>query len=167
MGDPVTERRYPGFAQVEYEHVRRHFFPRFEWVVFDAPPPRNPLAVPLERARVALVGTAGASIRGQPQFSLGDDGDPSFREIPAKSERVRLAHVGYDVPRARRDPDVVFPLGLLRELAGAGVFGDLSPRAFSFMGYMPETGPLLRRTAPAVARKLLGDAADLVLLVPA
>lgn len=163
----MSERRYPGFAQVEYEHVRRHFYPGFQWVVFDAPSPRNPRAVPLQQARVALVGTAGAFVRGQPQFSLGNDGDPSVREIPADTERIRLAHVGYDVPRARRDPDVVFPLALLRQLAGEGAIGDLAPRAFSFMGYIPDPGPLLRRTAPAVARELVADAADLVLLVPA
>ena len=158
--------RYRGFAQVEYEFVRR-VYPTFEWTVFDRPSPRNLLPLPLERARVALVGTAGAYVRGQQPFSLGSEGDPSFREIPADTEEIRLAHVGYDVRRARRDPDVVFPLSLLRHLASEGVIGELAPRAFSFMGYIPDTRPLLQETGPAVARELLADAVDLALLVPA
>ena len=37
---------------------------------------------------------------------------------------------------------------------------------FSFMGYIPDTEPLLRASGPAVANALLSDAVDLVLLVP-
>ena len=158
--------RYPGFAQIEYEAVRA-FYPSFEWTVFDAPSARNRLPVPLDRARVALVGSAGAYVRGQTPCSLGDEGDPSYREIPSGAEEIRLAHAGYDTRRARRDPDVVFPLALLRRLAAEGVIGELAPRAFAFMGYIPDTAPLLQETGPAVARELLADAVDLVLLVPA
>jgi len=61
---------------------------------------------------------------------------------------------------------VVFPLGLLRELADDGEIGAVSPRAFSFMGYVPEPELLLGRTGPEVATKLLADSVDLVLLVP-
>lgn len=159
--------RYRGFAQVEYEYVRRRVYPAFDWTAFDAPSPRRRLVVPLERARVALVGTAGAHLPEQEPFSLGAEGDPSYREIPAESAELRLAHVGYDLRRAGRDPDVVFPLALLRRLAAEGALGELAPRAFSFMGYVPDPGPLLRETGPAVAGRLRADAVDLALLVPA
>lgn len=158
---------YRGFAQVEYEFVRRGFYPTFDWTVFEEPSPRRGLELPLEQARVALVGTAGAYLRGQRPFSLGAEGDHSYREIPAEVDELRLAHGGYDTRRARRDPDVVFPLALLGGLAREGMIGKVAPRAFSFMGYIPETGPLLAETGPAVARELIADAVDLVLLVPA
>ncbi len=158
--------RYRGFAQLEYDFVRRAY-PSFEWAIFDAPSPRNRVEVPLEQARVALVGTAGAHLHGQEPFSLGKRGDPSFRELPAQTEALELSHVGYDTRRAAHDLDVVFPLALLRRLAAEGVIGELAPRAFSFMGYIPDTGRLLRETGPAVGRKLVADAVDLVLLVPA
>ncbi|MEX2048315.1 MAG: glycine/sarcosine/betaine reductase selenoprotein B family protein [Gemmatimonadota bacterium] len=164
MTPPVA--RYRGFAQLEYETVLG-FYPSFEWRVFEEPSARHSLSVPLDRARVALVGTAGAYVPGQRPFSLGNEGDPSFREIPSDAEEIRLAHVGYDTRRARRDPDVVFPLALLSRLAAEGVIGELAPRAFAFMGYVPDAGPLLEETGPAVARELLADAVDLVLLVPA
>ncbi|MGH3005812.1 MAG: glycine/sarcosine/betaine reductase selenoprotein B family protein [Gaiellaceae bacterium] len=158
--------RYRGFARVEREYVRRRVYPGFEWAVFDGPSPRHRLDVPLEQARIALVASAGAHLREHPPFALGRDGDASYREIPAGSEEVELTHSGYDVGRAARDPDVVFPLALLRELASEGLIGELAPRAFSFMGYIPDTAPLLSETGPAVARELVADAADLVLLVP-
>lgn len=166
MTDAQASERYPGFAGVEYAHVRRVAYPGFEWREFDAPSRRLRLERPVETARVALVGTAGAFMRGQPPFSLGTDGDPSFREIPADADAIRLAHVGYDVPRARKDPDVVFPLALLRTLAAERVIGELAPRCYSFMGYVPDTGPLLSDSGPEVARRLRADGVDLVLLVP-
>ncbi len=123
--------------------------------------------MPLERARVALVGTAGAYRASQRPFALGREGDSSYREIPAETTEIRLAHGGYDSRRAARDPDVVFPLALLRRLAAEGVIGELNQRTYSFMGYIPDTAPLLQESGPAVARELAADAVDLVLLVPA
>ena len=158
--------RYPGFAGVEYAYVRRVAYPSFDWRTFEQPSPRHRLDRSPAAARVALVGTAGAFMRGQPSFALGHDGDPSFREIPAAAEAIRLAHAGYDVSRARRDPDVVFPLALLRDLATDGAIGEFAPRCYSFMGYVPEAGPLLADTGPEVARRLRADNVDLVLLVP-
>jgi D-proline reductase (dithiol) PrdB len=163
----MTDPMYRGFAQVEYEHVRRTAYPSFGWTTFPEPSPRRPLETPLGRARVALVGTAGAYLPGQARFDLGDAGDSSYREIPADAADVRLSHVGYDTRRAMHDPDVVFPLALLRRFTAEGVVGSVAPRAFSFVGYIPETRPLLEETGPAVARELLDDAIDLVVLVPA
>jgi D-proline reductase (dithiol) PrdB len=165
VNDPQVDRPYEGFAQLERDYVRR-FYPAFEWRVFDQPSQRRPLRKPLERARVALVGTAGAYLPGQRPFSLGDEGDPSLREVPANAERVLLAHPGYNTRRAREDPDVVLPLAVLRGLAAEGLIGELHPRCFSFMGYIPEPKPLLREAGPRAARELLADAVDLVLLVP-
>ena len=158
--------RYRGFAQVEYDYVRERVYPTFDWTTFAEPSPRHLPARPLDKARIALVATAGAHLPGQPEFLRGRSGDAGYREIPASSNELRFSHVGYDTRRAEADPDVVFPLPLLRRLAAEGESGEVAPCVFSFMGYIPETGPLLEESAPAVARKLLADAVDLVLLVP-
>ena len=158
--------RYRGFAQIEYEYVRKRVYPPFDWTTFEKPSPRHRLQRPLARARVALAATAGAHLPGQPAFDLGPAGDSSYRELPAGAGELRFAHAGYDTRRARADADVVFPLRLLRRLAADGEIGELAPRAFSFMGYIPEPGPLVHQAAPEVAAKLLADAVDLVLLVP-
>ena len=158
--------RYRGFAQVEYAYVRERVYPEFDWTTFAQPSPRHRLQRPLEQARIALVATAGAHLPDQSAFDLGKEGDSSYRELPADAGELQFSHVGYDTRRARADPDIVFPLSLLRRLAAEGEIGELAPRAFSFMGYLPEPEPLLHQTGPEVAGKLLADAVDLVLLVP-
>jgi D-proline reductase (dithiol) PrdB len=158
---------YRDFAQREYDHVRATFLPDFDWTSFDTPSPRTLPKRPLAEARVALISTAGAHLPDDPRHDGGSDGDPTYREIPADSAKVALHHGGYDTKRARLDTDVVFPLSLLRELADEGLIGEVAPTAYSFMGYIPHTGPLLRETGPEVARALIGDAVDLALLVPA
>lgn len=157
---------YREFAEVEYEYVRDHVYASFDWKTFEQPSPRRRPEVPLERARIALVATAGAHLPDQTPFDLGKRGDSSYRELPAEADEFRFAHAGYDTRRAREDPDVVFPLALLRQLAEEGEIGAVAPRAFSFMGYIPDAAPLLDVTGPEVAAKLLADAVDLVLLVP-
>ena len=139
--------QYRGFAQVEYEHVREHAYESFEWVAFDEASPRRKLALPLSRSRVALVATAGAHLPDQSAFALGNEGDSSFRELPGDATELCFSHVGYDTRRAHEDPDVVFPLSLLRRLASEGEIGELAPRAFSFMGYIPETRQLRWETS--------------------
>ena len=163
----VTVSDYQGFAQTEYEHVRDNFYPAFRWQGSAEPSARNELGRPLHEARVALVASAGAYLTGQERFDLGDDGDATYREIPAdNATQLRFSHGGYNTRLAYKDPDVVFPLRTLHELAAAGTIGSVAPRVFSFMGYIPDTEPLLRASGPAVANALLSDAVDLVLLVP-
>jgi D-proline reductase (dithiol) PrdB len=158
---------YRDFAQREYDHVRETILPDFDWTCFDTPSPRTLPRRPLAEARVALISTAGAHLPDDPRHDGGADGDHTYRAIPADAAEVALHHGGYDTKRARLDPNVVFPLSLLRELAEDGVIGEVAPTAYSFMGYIPHTAPLLHETGPEVARALIGDAVDLALLVPA
>lgn len=146
--------------------MRERVYAPFGWTTFEMPSPRHRLQRPLAQARVALVATAGAHLPGQSAFDLGPAGDSSYRELPAGADELRFAHVGYDTRRAYADADVVFPLRLLRRLAAEGKIGELAPRPFSFMGYIPEPEPLRHQAGPEIAAKLLTDAVDLVLLVP-
>lgn len=127
------------------------------------------LSRPLAEARIALVSTGGARLPHQEPFDTGKAGDPSFREIPSDVERSRLRweHPHYDTALAREDPDVVFPTGLLSELARRGRIGSVAPTAVSMMGYVPLTRTLERETAPAIGELMQGQAADAALLCPA
>lgn len=158
------------FVEVERDYIRRAILPDFDWVVFPDPSRINPSSKPLAAARVALITTAGAHLRGDPPFDVSNPaGDPSFRIIPggASADAIRLSHRGYNTQKIQRDIDCVFPLQRLRELAEERVIGDASPRHYSFMGYVPVTAPLIDKTAPAVADLLHEDHVDLALLVPA
>jgi D-proline reductase (dithiol) PrdB len=157
------------FVEIERDFVREKVLTDFEFAWFDQPSQLNRLRVPVLQATLALVGTAGAYIRSkQTPFASGKEGDASFREIQGDRTlgELGLSHPGYDTKRALQDPNVVFPLDRLRELKRAGEIGATAPRHFSFMGFSPNV-PVLLENARKVARCLVADQIDLVLLVPA
>ncbi len=128
-----------------------------------------PMRKPLSECRIALVSTAGLHLKSQPAHNLLDPhGDASFREIPGDTPVSELAadHVHYDTSDANEDPNCVFPLDRLRELADTGTIGGVAPWHYGFMGFIPD-GRLLRdTTAPIVAEKLLAQQTDVVVLTP-
>jgi D-proline reductase (dithiol) PrdB len=157
------------FAEIERNHVCRNLYPHFAWRAADAFSPPNPLRVPLTEARVAFVTTAGAHLIDQPPFDVdADEGDPSWRAFPSTTPLadVVLTHAGYDTRRASADKNVVLPLDHLRALVEEGRIGELATTVYAFMGYIAKTEPLVRESAPAVARRLVEDHVDLVLLAP-
>lgn len=127
------------------------------------------LEVPVEQARLGLVSTGGARLVGQQPFDTGKLGDPSFRKIPSAVEpaELRWDHPHYDTSLAEEDPDCVFPLRLLRELADEGSVGSLAPTACSMMGYAPLTKPVVEETAPEIGELMQGEEVDAALLCPA
>lgn len=121
---------------------------------------------PLRESRLALVTTGGVHLPEQPRFDIDDPlGDCSYREIPTGARALTWTHA-YHAPDRSMDLDSVFPLWTFRRLATEGVVGELNRRHFSFMGAIHEPYPLVERTAPEAARKLVEDGVDVVLLTP-
>jgi D-proline reductase (dithiol) PrdB len=121
---------------------------------------------PLERSRLALVTTGGVHLPDQTRFDIDDPaGDCSYREIAATANDLTWTHAYYR-PDEGTDLDAVFPLETLRRLVSDGAVGELSARHFSFMGAIHDPTPLVERTAPEVAGKLVEDQVDVVLLTP-
>lgn len=152
-----------GYDEAEREYVRRHFFPTFEWLDFDAPSPRHRLRKPLGSARIGLISTAGAHLPSQPPMGPGG----SVRPLPVEAEEIELTHEGYDTVRAGQDPDVVFPARTLLSLAAERKIGSLASLAVSLMGYIPEGRRVCERTLPAAHELLASQGVDLALLIPA
>ncbi len=127
------------------------------------------LRKPLAECIVALVSTAGVHLKSQPAHDLlNPHGDPSFREIPGETPAFDLAvdHVHYDTTDANADPNCVFPLDRLHEMADTGQIGGVARMHYGFMGFIPD-GRLLRdSTAPIVAERLKAQGTDVVILTP-
>ena len=147
------------------------------WADREHPPEQvawSPLTKPLARCRVALISSAGISLRTDEPFDQQRErvnpwwGDPSWRELSSDLTEtdVRISHLHVDCAPAEQDLDVVLPLRRLRELVEAGVVGEVSPRHFSIMGYILDATELCNVTAPQLAKELIDDEVDLVLLVP-
>ncbi len=129
----------------------------------------TPLRKPLSECSVALVSTAGVHLKSQPAHDLlNPHGDASFRAIPGNTQVSDLAvdHVHYDTTDANTDPNCVFPLDRLRELAETGMIGSVASMHYGFMGFIPD-GRLLRdTTVPILAEQLVVQQTDVVVLIP-
>ncbi len=121
---------------------------------------------PLAGCRLALVTTGGVHPPDAPRFDIDDPaGDCTYREIPTGAPTLTWTHAYYR-PDEGADLDAVFPLRTMHGLVAEGLIGALNDRHFSFMGAIHDPTPLTHETAPGVARKLVDDGVDAVLLTP-
>lgn len=135
------------------------------------PVPCSRLRVPLQKARVALVTSAGLHLSSQPGFDRRiKTGDPSFREIPENAElpALREGHKSqaYDHSGVESDRNLALPLDRFRELAEFGEIGSINHRHFSFMGSIVYPRRLIAETAPLAASRMLEDQVDFAFLTP-
>jgi len=141
-------------------------YPPYDWVRIEQDPPFVPVAKPLADARVGLIASGGIYRLGQVAFNFKDD--ISFRVIPAdtRPEDLRVTHFAYDLTDARKDPNVVFPLKTLRDLAGSRRIGEVAANAYTFMGGIYSSRKVRDVLAPALADRIQKDEVDVVILVP-
>jgi len=132
----------------------------------------TPLAKPLAECHIALICSAGISCRDQKPFRPHGHDDYSVREVPVGTPAADLT-INYDYfdhRDADADVNVLFPLALLRQLAGEGFLGGVCPTAYA-MGIGRWRDPatperLLGEVAEDLARRCREQGADAVLLVP-
>lgn len=131
----------------------------------------TPLAVPLRKARVGLVTTAGLYRPNiDKAFTRVRGGDYSFRIILDDAD-LRALSVGqtsaaFDREPVESDRNVALPTQRLRTLVARGEIGSSAPRHLSFNGSIPAPGRLVRESAPQAARIFLDDGVDAALLIP-
>jgi len=135
--------------------------PQFEHPAWVAGPP-------LARRRVALVTTAGLSMRGDKPFGAGRQG-LDYRVIPgdASAHDLVMSHqaASFDRTGFQADWNVAFPLDRLRELVVDGLIGSISRFHYSFMGAIwPVTQ--YETKARELAALLHADDVDAVMLTP-
>lgn len=160
MSEPVKyiERIRNQYASLGYKS--------YAWVTNRDTPPFTPLKKPLRDSRVGLVASGGIYVAGQVAFHYKDDA--SIRAISSNVDTgdLRVTHFAYDMTDARRDPNVVFPIDGLRELAGEGVIGELAEHAYTFMGGIYSARRVEGELAPAIGERLRAEKVDVALLVP-
>lgn len=129
----------------------------------------------LSESKVALLSTAGLSMKGDVPFDMEMErrnplrGDPSWRPLraDATSESIEANHLHIDTGYILRDVNVALPLARLRELVDAGVVGAMAETHYSIMGYQgDDTTALEKQSAPAIAQAMKNEEVDLALLAP-
>jgi len=150
-------------TRTQYEHLG---YPPYQWVTSDSTPPFVPLSKALSDSRVGLIASGGIYRHGQVAFHYKDD--ISYREIACDTpmSELRISHFAYDTTDARRDPNVVFPLQTLRDLARVSRIRELGPNAYTFMGGIYSARKVKSILAPALATRLQKDEIDVAILVP-
>lgn len=127
--------------------------------------PFTPFDKDLATATVALVTATGIYAQGQQPFSTEDPGEVSYRIIEGSSEAtsLRIAHHHYDHSEADTDPNIVFPIETLRELAADGFIAGLNEHHYSY-GFTTRLRELYEATFPEIADKIERSRTRLVLL---
>ncbi len=138
------------------------------------PVPWTSLRRPLNEATVALVSTAGLSVKGDPPFDAEAErrnpwwGDPSYRVIPRDTAEADIvaSHLHIETAYLYEDLDVALPLRRLAELEVEGVIGRSAPSHYSFMGYLLDPSDFLEATVPAIIAEMRRDGVDAAIFVP-
>ncbi len=142
------------------QHASKTPVPEFSDPAFAKPPN-------LSDARVAIVTSAALHVAADDGFSPMDD--PKFTVLDAGERALRLGHFSPNFDRGgfAADLNVVYPIDRLHELADRGVIGSVAARHYAFAGNQPDTVSGIRfDTGPEVAKRLLEDGVDVVLLTP-
>jgi D-proline reductase (dithiol) PrdB len=130
---------------------------------------------PLAESKLALLSTAGISMRGDAPFDMEMErqkptqGDPSWRKLQADatSATVEANHLHIDTGYIERDLNVALPLDRIREMAAEGVVGAVAESHYSIMGYQGnDSSTLEKQSAPEIAAAMRSEEVDLALLAP-
>lgn len=164
----VSSRRRPSIdylarTRAQYSALGH---PVYRWVENEAPPPWAPLRRRLSESRLALVASGGIYQSGQVAFHHRDDTSVRAIDRDIDVADLRTSHFAYDHSAARSDPNVVFPIDPLRRSVAAGRLAGLAPQAYTCMGGIYSSRRVREELAPEIARRVIEDQVDLVLLVP-
>jgi hypothetical protein len=143
-------------------------FATYPFVVNGASP-FAPFRSALKDARLALISSSGAFVvKNQEPFDSGNPlGDPSFRPVPVGTDinEISFRHEQYGKEFATSDPNVVFPLWILRDLEREGRIGELFSPVLSFSGYIPNAAYFIDTTGVEMLHILSRGEVDCALLV--
>lgn len=133
--------------------------------------PWTPVGKLLRDSKVAIVTTSGVHHRGQNPFDMSDpEGDPTFRVLDVRQSTydLMITHDYYDHTDADKDINIVFPIERLKEFEKEGIVGKIARYHYGFMGHIDgyHINALIDEHAPEVARRLMADNVDTVILTP-
>lgn len=138
----------------------------YRWAHEPDTPAWTPITKPLSDCKITLIGSGGVYKTGQVAFHTMDDTSVRVIGTDSDTQDLRTAHFAYDQADAHEDPNCIFPLDRLRELATAGVIGGLTSEAYGFMGGIYSQRRMLAETGRLLLERCRTQQPDIVLLVP-
>lgn len=181
LADTVDDGNVERLTNLFFDYQREGYTGPSQWIYETGP--FVELEKPISEMRVALVTSSGHFVAGQDPMPFGIENmtqeeaaarmddflslppDMSFIPVDTPLDQLRVRHGGYDIRTAQADPNVVFPISRMKEMAEAGRIGSLAPLAYSFVGGCAQN-PLTREAAPQWAKMLKMDSVEAAVLVP-
>ena len=137
--------------------------------------PWTPMMKPLSQATLALVTSAGISLKTDPPFDMEREkrdplwGDRSFRAIPrGTTEReIDVNHLHINTNLVKQDINVILPLARMAEFEQEKIIGRLAPTAYSFYGFQWQTTDFLKEAIEPISKRMKKEGVEAVFLTPA
>jgi hypothetical protein len=150
----------------------RTFIPKEE---FSGRIPWTSLLKPLKEATIALVTSAGISLKTDRPFDMEREkkeplwGDPTYRALPKGTTEndIHVNHLHINLKPILQDINVVLPLTRMAEFEKEGVIGRLAPTAYSFYGFQWQGTEFLKTAIEPMSRTMKEEGVDAVFLTPA
>jgi D-proline reductase (dithiol) PrdB len=137
--------------------------------------PWTPMTKPLSQTTIALVTSAGISLRSDPPFDMEREkreplwGDRSFRAIPrgTTEKDIEVNHLHINTTYVKQDINVILPLARIAEFEQEKIIGRLAPTAYSFYGFQWQNTDFLKEAIEPISKRMKLEGVAAVLLTPA
>jgi D-proline reductase (dithiol) PrdB len=142
---------------------------------FKGPIPWAPMKKPLSQRTLALVTSAGISLRTDPPFDMEREkreaiwGDRSYRAIPrgTTEKDIEVNHLHINTSYIKQDINVILPLARMAEFEQEKIIGRLAPTAYSFYGFQWENTDFLKDAIEPISKKMKLEGVEAALITPA
>ncbi len=137
--------------------------------------PWKPMAKPLAQTTIALVTSAGISLKSDPPFDMEREkketfwGDRSYRRIPrgTTEKDVNVNHLHINTKYILQDINVMLPLARMAEFEQERVIGHLAPTSYSFYGFQMESNDFIEEAIEPMSGQMKTEGVEAILLTPA
>ncbi len=150
----------------------RKFIPDDEFKGFI---PWTPMVKPLRQATLALVTSAGISLKTDPPFDMERErreplwGDRSYRAIPrgTTEQDIEVRHLHIKTAYIERDLNVLLPLARMAEFEEEKIIGRLASTSYSFYGFQWQNTSFLTEAMEPISKRMKREGVETVLMTPA
>jgi len=137
--------------------------------------PWTPMAKPLNQITIALLTSAGISLKTDPPFDMEREkreaiwGDRSYRTIPRGTTKkdIDVNHLHINTTYIKQDINVILPLARMAEFEQEKIIGRLAPTAYSFYGFQWQSTDFLKEAIEPISKKMKLEGVEAVLMTPA
>lgn len=137
--------------------------------------PWTPMKKPLSQTTLALVTSAGISLKTDPPFDMEREkkdplwGDRSFRAIPrgTTEKEIDVNHLHINTNLVKQDINVILPLARMAEFEQEKIIGRLASTAYSFYGFQWQNTDFLKEAIEPISKAMKQEGVEAVLLTPA